>query len=278
VVQAVGGSSPLAHPPPKVPTKGLFLVRWGGRGCSQCPSIVRQFVDGHAHFGRRMGSVSGRERRTCGTKNASFRRAEGIPPVSRSCSQASTVDSTEAPVAAEANVRNPPSAGLSPDPVCLHSKTIGEFVSGQQPFHDCHAAGFAGEATPPSSPAAGSAHAAVRRPASMAHCSAAGDEAEDERAFGVDMIDGSEVAPRPTVRGRATSRCRSPSWPPLRSTFPRQRGGAIWGRMVGPGDIYVPQSSGGECTPGIMFQYSTFLEAKPLFTNVTTLVSSNVIM
>ncbi len=39
-----------------------------------------------------------------------------------------------------------------------------------------------------------------------------------------------------------------------------------------------PHPGGGECTPVMMFQYSTFFDAKPPLTNVTTLVSSSVIM
>ena len=42
----------------------------------------------------------------------------------------------KAPVTAEANVRDPSGARLSPDPVGLHSETLGEFLSGQQPVHE----------------------------------------------------------------------------------------------------------------------------------------------
>jgi hypothetical protein len=45
-----------------------------------------------------------------------------------------------------------------------------------------------------------------------------------------------------------------------------------------PSVRYLPHPGGGECTPVMMFQYSTFFDAKPRLTNVTTLVSSNVIM
>jgi hypothetical protein len=39
------------------------------------------------------------------------------------------------PVSAEANVRDPAGAGLSPDPLGLHTKPLREFVSCQQPVH-----------------------------------------------------------------------------------------------------------------------------------------------
>jgi hypothetical protein len=42
----------------------------------------------------------------------------------------------KAPVSAEANMRDPSGARLSPDPLGFHSEALGDFVSREQPVHD----------------------------------------------------------------------------------------------------------------------------------------------